>query len=164
MFYSPFLVLKTFSLVQFSHSVVSDSLRPHGPQHTRPPCLSPTPRACSNSCPVHPVSDVIQPSHPLLYPFPPTFNLSQHQGLFQWVSSSHHWSFSFSISPSNEYSGLISLRMDWLDLLVVQGIFKSLFQQNRSKASITLQSAFFTRTLTSIHNYWGKKKKKKNFD
>jgi len=71
---------------------------------------------------VHWVSDAIQPSHPLLSPSPPTFNLSHHQGLFQWVSSSHHvakdWSFSFSISPSNEYSRLISFRMDWLERLL----------------------------------------------
>ena len=77
---------------------------------------------------VHRVDDAIQPSHPLLSPSP-TFNLSQHQGLFQlvlhirWLKD---WSFSFSISPSNEYSGLISFRMDWLDLLTVQGTLKSL--------------------------------------
>ena len=74
---------------------------------------------------VHWVGDAIQPSHPLSSTSPPAFNLSQHQGLFKWVSSSHqvakYWSFSFSISPSNEYSGLISFRMDWLDLLAVQG-------------------------------------------
>ena len=79
---------------------------------------------------VHRVSDAIQPFHPLSPPLPPAFNLFQHQGLFQSVSSSQgwpkYWSFSFSISPSNEYSGLISLRMDWLDLLVVQGTLKSL--------------------------------------
>ena len=71
------------------------------------------------------VGDAIQPSHPLLSPSPPAFNLSQHQGLFQRVGSSmrwpKYWCFSFSISPSNEYSGLISFRMDWLDLLAVQG-------------------------------------------
>ena len=71
------------------------------------------------------VSDAIQPSHPLSSPSPPAFYLSQHQGIFKWVSSSHqwpkYWSFSFSISPSNEYSGLIFFRMDWLDLLAVQG-------------------------------------------
>ena len=80
---------------------------------------------------VHWVSDTIQPSHLLSSPSPPTFNLSQHQGLFKWVSSLHHWRFSFSISPSNGYSGLISLRMDWLDLLAVQGILKSLLQHHR---------------------------------
>ena len=96
---------------------------------------------------VHWVSDAIQPSHPLLSPSLPTFNLSHHQGLFQWVSSSHHvakdWSFSFSISPSNEYSGLISFRMDWLDILAVQGSLKSFLQHYSSKASILRCSAFF---------------------
>ena len=74
---------------------------------------------------VHQVSDVIQPSHPLLSPSPPAFNLSQHQGLSQRVSSSHqvakYWNFSFSVSLSNGYLGLISFRMDWSDLLAVQG-------------------------------------------
>ena len=75
---------------------------------------------------VHQVSDAIQPSHPLSSPSPPTFSLSQNQGLFQWLSSSHqvakYWSFSFSISPSSEYSGLISFRMDWFGLFAVQRI------------------------------------------
>ena len=73
----------------------------------------------------HWVGDAIQPSYPLSSPSPPTLNPSQHQGLFKWVSSSHQvakvLSFSFSINPSDEYSGLISFRMDWLDLLAVQG-------------------------------------------
>ena len=96
---------------------------------------------------VHRVRDVIQLSHPLMSPSPPAFNLSQHQGLFQGASSSHqvakYWSFSFSISPSNEYSGLISFRIDWLDLLAVQGTLKSLLQHDSSKASILRHSAFF---------------------
>ena len=75
------------SSVQFSHSVMSNSLQSHRLQNTRLPCPSPTPEACSNSCPS--VGDAIQPSHPLLSPSPPAFNLSQHQGLFQWVSSSY---------------------------------------------------------------------------
>ena len=89
---------------------------------------------------VHRVGDAIQPSHPLLSPSSPTFNLSQHQGLFQWVGSSHQAAklldFRFSISPSNEYSGLISFRIDWLDPLAVQGTLKSLLQCHNSKASI----------------------------
>ena len=89
---------------------------------------------------VHQVSDVIQPSEPLSVPSPHAFNLSQHQGLFQGISSSHqvakYWSFSFNISPSNEYSGLISLRIDWFELPVVQGTLKSLFQHHSSKVSI----------------------------
>ena len=75
------------SSVQFCRSVVSDSLRPHGLQHARPPCPSSTPRVYSNSCPLS--QWCIQPSHPLLSPSPPVLNLSQHQGLFKWVSSSH---------------------------------------------------------------------------
>ena len=93
---------------------------------------------------VHRVGDAIQTSHPLSSPSP-TFNLSQRQSLFRWVSSSHRWpkdwSFSFSISPSNEYSGLISFRMDWLDLLAVQRTLKSLLQHHSSKASVLWCSA-----------------------
>ena len=97
---------------------------------------------------VHWVGDAIQLSHPLFLPSPLGFNCSQHQGLFQWVSSSHQvakvWSFSFSISPSSEYSGLISFTIDWFDLLAVQGTLKSLLQHHSSKASILWRSAFFT--------------------
>ena len=108
---------------------------------------------------VHWVGDAIQPSHPLSSPSPPAFNLSQHQSLFKWVSYLHqwpkYWSFSFNIGPSNEYSGLVSFRMDWLDLLALQGTFKSLLQHHSSKASILQCSAFFiSPTLTSIHDYW----------
>ena len=95
---------------------------------------------------IHWVSDAIQPSHPLSPPSPPDFSLSQHQGLFQWVSFLHQVAkvleFHFNISPSNEYSGLISFRMDWLDLLAVQGTLKSLLQHHSSKASIPLQMEF----------------------
>ena len=95
------------------------------------------------------VSDPIQSLLPLLSPSPPAPNPSQHQGLFQWVSSSHevakkYWSFTFSISPSNGHPGLLSFRMDWLDLLAVQGTLKSLLQHHSSKASILWRSAFFT--------------------
>ena len=89
---------------------------------------------------VHWVGDAIQSSHPLLPPYPPALNLSQHQGLFskstlpiRWPK---YWSFSFSISPSNKYSGLISFRIYWFDLLAAQGTLKSLLQQHNSKASI----------------------------
>ena len=95
---------------------------------------------------VHHLSDAIQPSHPLSSPSP-AFNISQHQGLsnelvlrIRWPK---YWSFSFSISPSSEYSGLISFHMDSLDLLAVQGTLKSLLQYHNSKASILLCSAFF---------------------
>ena len=81
------IIMQRFSSVQFSHSVMSDSLGPHGLQHTRLPCPSPSPRVYSTH--VHWVSNTTQPSHPLLSPSPPAFYLSQHQGLFKWISSSH---------------------------------------------------------------------------
>ena len=98
--------------------------------------------------PVHRASDAIQPSHPLLSPSPPTFNLSQPR-VFSNESFLHirwpkYWRCSFSIRPSSEYSGLISFRMDWLDLLAVQETLKSLLQHHSSKASIFRCSAFFT--------------------
>ena len=109
---------------------------------------------------VHRVGDAIQPSHPLPSPFSPAFSISQHWGLFQWVSSSHqvakYWSFSFSISPSNEYSGFISFRMDWFDLLAVQETLKSLLQHHSSKASILRRSAFFTVQLSHPYVTSGK--------
>ena len=93
------------------------------------------------------VRDAIQLFHPLLSPYLPAFNRSQHQGLFQWVSSSHqvakYWSCSFSISPSNEYSGLISFRIDWFDFLTDQWILKHLLQHHNLKTSIFCHSAFF---------------------
>ena len=96
---------------------------------------------------VHCISDAIQKSHPLLSPSPPAFILSPNQSLFQWVNSSHEVAkvldFSFSIIPSNEHPGLISFRMDWFDLLAVQGTFKSLLQHHSSKALVLLHSAFF---------------------
>ena len=125
---------------QFSCSVVSDSLQPHGLQHARLPCPSSTPGACSNY--VHCVSDAIQPSHLLSSPSPSAFYLSQHESALR-IRWPKYCSFSFSISPSNEYSGLISFRMDWWDLLTVQGTLKSLLQHHSSKASILWPSAFF---------------------
>ena len=107
---------------------------------------------------VHWVNDVIQPSHPLSSPSPPAFNLSQHQGLFQLVSSSHQVAkvleFQLQHQSFHEYSGLISFRMDWLDLLVVRGTHKSLPQHHSSKASVLQCSAFFMVQLISIHDYW----------
>ena len=92
-------------------------------------------------------SDAIQSSHSLLPFSPSALNLSQHQGLFQWVSFliswPKYWRFSFSISPSNKYSGFISFWIDWFDLLAVQGTLKSLLQHHSSKASILRHSAFF---------------------
>ena len=109
---------------------------------------------------IHRVSDAIQPSHPLSSPSPPAPNPSQHQSLFQWVNSSHewpkYWSFSFSNIPSKELPGLISFRMDWLDLLAVQGTLKSLLQHHTSKASILQYSAFFTVQLSHPYMTTGK--------
>ena len=132
--------------VQFSHSVVSDSLWPHKLQHARPPCPSQTPGVYPNSCPssrwCHPTI-----SNHLSSPFPPALNFpsirvfsNESALLIRWPK---HRSFSFSISPSNEHPGLISFRMDWLDLLAVQGTLKSLLQHHSSKTSILLCSAFF---------------------
>ena len=109
---------------------------------------------------VHRVGDAIQPSHPLLSPSPPAFNLSQHQ-VFSNESVLHirwpkYWSFSFSIIPSKEHPGLISFRMDWLDRLAVQGTLKSLLQHHSSKATILQQSAFFTVQLSHPYMITGK--------
>ena len=109
---------------------------------------------------VHQVSDAIQPSHPLLFPSPPAPNPSQHQGLFQWSTLCmrwpNYWSFSFSISPFKEHPGLIPFRMDWLDLLAVQGTLKSLLQHHSSRASILRHSAFFTVQLSHPYMTTGK--------
>ena len=106
------------------------------------------------------VCDAIQPSHPLSSPSPPALSLSQHQGLsnelalcIRWPK---YWNFSFSISPSSEYSGLISFRMDWLDLLAVQETFKSLLQHHSSKASILGCSAFFMVQFPHLYMTTGK--------
>ena len=108
----------------------------------------------------HWVGDAIQPSHPLSCNSPPAFNLSLHQGLFKWVSSSlrwpKFWRFGFSISPSNEYSGLISFRMDWLDIPVIQGTLKSLIQHHNSKALVLHRSAFFLEQLSHPYMTTGK--------
>ena len=117
------------SSVQFSRSVVFDSLQPHGLQHTRPPCPSPTPRACSDFMTIESVmpSNHLILCHPLLLRpsiFPSIRVFSNESALrIRWPK---YWSFSFSISPFNEYSGLISFRMDRLYLLAVQRILKSL--------------------------------------
>ena len=93
---------------------------------------------------VHWVGDAIQPSHPLSSCSPPAFNLSQRQGLFQWVTSGgQSIGASFNFSPSNEYSGLISFRIDWFDLLALQGTLKSILQHHSSKASVLLQCSTF---------------------
>ena len=109
---------------------------------------------------VHWVGDAIQPSHLLSSPSSPVFNLSQHQDLSN--DSAHpirwpkYWNFRFNISPSNEHSGLISFRVDWLDLLAVQGTFKSLLQHHSSKASVLRHSAFFIVQLSHPYMTTGK--------
>ena len=131
--------------VQFNHSDMSDSLRPHEPQHARPPCPSPTPGVYSNSCLSsrwhHPTISSCCPLLLLPSIFPSIMVFSNESVLhIRWTK---HWSFSFRISPSNEYSGLISFSIDWLDLPAVQGTLKSLLQHHSSKASILWRSAFF---------------------
>ena len=137
---------------------VSDSLQPCESQQARPPCPSLTPGVHSNSCPS---SWWCNPAiHHLLSPSSPAPNPSKHQCLFQWVNSSHevlrYRSFNSSISPSNKHLGLISLRMDWLDLLAVQKSLKSLLLYHSSKASILRRSAFFTVQLSHPYMSTGK--------
>ena len=138
---------------------MSDSLRPHELQHARPPCPSPTPRVHSDS---HPSS---QGCHPAISssavpfsscpPIPPSIRVFSNESTLhmRWPK---HWSFSFSIIPSKEIPGLISFRMDRLDLLAVQGTLKSLLQHHSSKASIFLCSAFFTVQLSHLYMTTGK--------
>ena len=126
-------------------------------QHARPPCPSSAPGIYPNLCPL---SQWCHPTiTPLLSPSPPTLNLFQHQGLFKWVSFSHQVAkvleFQLHISPSNEYSGLISFRIDWLDL-AVQGTLKSLLQHHSSKASILWRLAFFMVQLSHPYMTTGK--------
>jgi len=125
--------------VQFSRSVLSDSLWPHEPQHPRSPCPLTTPGVYPNLCPLthwcHPtISSSVVPfsSCPQSFPASGSFQMSQ---LFALGGQSYS-SFSFNISPSNEHLGLSCFRMNWLDLLAVQGTFKSLFQHHSSEASI----------------------------
>ena len=145
--------------VQFTCSVVSDSLRRHGLQHARLPCPSPTPGAYSNSCPSRwcchsSISSSVVPFSSLLQSFPASGSFQMRSVLrIRW---SKYWSFSFCISPSNEYSGLISFRIDWLDLLAVQRTLKSLLQHHSSRASILQCSVFFTVQLSHPYMTTGK--------
>ena len=145
-------------MLQFSCSVMSDSLRPHEPQHARPPCPSPTPRVHPNPCTstVMPYNHLILCHPPLLPPsiFPSIRVFSNESPLLiRWPK---YQNFSFNISPSNEHPGLISFRMDWLDLLAVQGTLKSFLQHHSSKASILLCSAFFIVQLSHPYMTTGK--------
>ena len=142
---TPFLRRPPRSSVQFSHSVMSSSLWPHGLQHDRLPCPS-IPRASSNSCPssrwCHPTISILCCPLPLLPSIFPSIRVFSKESVIR-IRWPKYWSFSFSISLSNELSGLISFWMDWLDLLAVQGTLKSLLQHHSSKASILWRSAFF---------------------
>ena len=138
---------------------MSNSLRSHGVQHARLSCPSPFPGVCSNSCPLS------QWCHPTILssvaPFSSCLQSYSASGFFPNESTLHirwpkYWSFNFSVSPSNEYSGLISFRMDWLDLLAVQETLKSLLQNHSSKASILCRSAFFTVQLSHPYKTTGK--------
>ena len=125
---------------------MSDSLRPHEPQHTRPPCPSPTPGVRQKPMSIKSVmpSNHLIPCRPLLLLpsiFPSIRVFSNGSALL--ITWPKYWSFSSNISPSNEHPGFISFRMDWLDLLEAQGTLKSLLQHHSSKASILLCSAFF---------------------
>ena len=146
-----------FSSVQFSRSVMSDSMRPHELQHARPPCPQPTPGVYSNSCPSNQwCPPAISSCYPLLLPtVPPSIRVFSNESTLH-IRWPKYWSFSLSISPSNEHPGLVSFRMDWLDLLAVQETLKSLLQHHSSKASIFRDSAFFTVQLSHPYMTTGK--------
>ena len=140
------------------HSVVSDSLRPHESQHARPPSITKS----RSLLKLMPIELVMPSSHlilcrPLLLlpPVPPSIRVFSNESTLhmRWPK---YWSFSFSISPSNEHPGLISFRMDWLELLAVQGTLKSLLQHHSSEASIFRCSAFFTVQLSHPYMTTGK--------
>ena len=162
-FLSPALAGRFFTTTQprkpkrklFSLSVMSNSLRPHGLQHARLLCPSPSPRACSNSCPLSQCCHLIL-CRPLLLPssFPASgsFQMSQ---FFASVGQSIGASASTSVLPI-EHSGLISFRIDWFDLLAVQGTLKSLLQHHSSKATILQRSAFFMVQLSLLYMTTGK--------
>ena len=132
------------------------SLWPHGLQHARPPCPSPPPGVCS--CPLSKwccptISSSVAPFSSCLQSFPASESSDESVLLIRWPK---YWSFSFNISPFSEHSGLISFRMDWLDLLSVQGTLKSLLQHHSSKASILRPSAFFIVQLSYLYMTTGK--------
>ena len=147
------------SSVQFTHSVVSDSLQPHGPQHARLLCPSPNSQSLLK---LVSIESVIPSNHlilcrpllllPSIFPSIRVFS-NESALLIRWQK---YWSFSFSISPSNEYSGLISFRMDWLDLVAFKGTLKSLLQHHSPKASILQHSSFFIVQLSHPYMTTGK--------
>ena len=138
---------------------MSNSLWPHGLQHARPPCPSRFPKVCSNARPLsqwcHPT--IFAFCHPLLL-LPsifPSIRVFSNESVLR-IRWPKYWNFSFSISPSNEYSGLISFRIDWFDLSAVQGTLKSLLQHHSSKASILWCSTFFMVQLSHVYMITGK--------
>ena len=136
---------------------MSNSLRPNGLQHTSPPCPSPTPAVYSDSRPLsrwcHPtILSSVVPFSSCLQSFPASGSFQ----MSQFFTSGEYWSFSFSISPSNEYLGLISFRIDWFDLLAVQGNLKSLIQNHNLKASILGHSDFLMIRLSHLYMTTGK--------
>ena len=145
------------SLLLFSCSVLSNSSQPHGLEHARLPCPLPTPGVYSNPCPL----SLVMPSnhlilcHPLLLLpsiFPSSMVFTNESALrIRWPKD---WSFSFNINPSNEHSGLISFRMDWLDLLAVQGSIASSPTIHFKSINSSVLSFLYSSTLTSIHDYW----------
>ena len=142
---------------------MSNSLWPHRLQHARPPCPSPTPGVYSNLCPSnqwwHPtISSSVVPFSSCLQSFPASgkwVSFFANESVLH-IRGPKYWSFSFNISPSSEYSGLISFRMDWLDLLAVQGTLESLLQHHSSKGSVLWCSAFFTVQLSHPYMTTGK--------
>ena len=142
------------ALLLFSYSVMSDSLQLHGLQHARLPCPSPSPRPYSNSCPLSQWCKLLVLCCPLLF-LPSILSSTR---VFSNESVLHirwpkYWSFSFSIGASNEYSGLILFRIDWSDLLALQGALESSPEQFESISSLAL-SLLYGQTLTSIHDHW----------
>ena len=134
---------------------MSDSLWPHELQHTRPPCPSPTLGVHPNPCPLsqwrhQTISSSIIPFSSCPQSFPASESFQMSQLYIRWPK---YWSLSFKISPTNKHLGLISSRMDWLDLLAVQGTLKSLLQHHSSKASILQHSAFFLSFLFYLFIY-----------
>ena len=145
---------QTFSSVQFSSSVVSDSLWPYESQHARAPCSLPVHHHLRSSLRLKSIESVMPFSHLILWCpflllpsiFPSIRDFSNESAVcIMWPK---YWSFGFSVSPTSEYSGLISLRTDWFDLLAVQGTLRSLLQHHSSNASILWRSAFFTDQLS----------------
>ena len=138
----------------FSHLVVL--FLTHGLQHTRLPCLSLSPRVCLNSCPstqwCHPTISFSVIPFSCLQSFPASGSFPESQFFtFRWPK---YWSFSFSISPFNEYSGLISFRMDCLDLLALQGTQEPSPTPQFKSINFSVPSLVYGPTLTSIHDYW----------